>query len=455
MDLDLSRREFLRRTGSLGAAGVALPMALNLSILGEAVAATAPTDYKALVCLFMAGGNDCHNTVIPYDTTNYAAYAAIRQTLAIPRANLAASALGVADANGKQLALAPQWSGLKGLYDSGSLGVISNIGPLMVPTNKTQYKNNSVPLPPKLMSHNDQTSVWLSGAAEGSGRGWGGRIGDLYMANNTNSTLTCVMVGGSRVFLSGNQTAAFTMGTGNPTQMLSGNTSRWGNTSLKADLISLMTQGQSNELAKVYNDISQRGIGTSDTLASAYVGLADPTGFPTGNNLADQLKAIAKIISARDALGNKRQVFMVQIGGFDLHDDLMQKHPALLQNINDAMLAFQASMVTMGLQNQVTTFTASEFGRTLSSNGDGSDHGWGGHHLVMGGAVKGGQVWGRKMDAVIDGPDDVGQGRMIPDFSTEQLAWSLAQWFGAVDSDRDLILPTMKNFDANALKVFG
>ncbi|MCX7218138.1 MAG: DUF1501 domain-containing protein [Burkholderiales bacterium] len=455
MDHHFTRREFLKRASILGAAGVAAPMALNLSILNEAVAATSPTDYKALVCLYMAGGNDCHNVLIPYDNANYAKYAAIRQALAIPQASLSATALGVVDAGGRQMALAPQWAGLKTLYDAGSLGVISNIGTLAVPTTKTQYKNNSVPLPPKLLSHNDQTNVWLSGAGEGAGKGWGGRIADLYMANNTSTALTCVLIGGSRVFLSGQQTAAFTQGTGTPLQLLGGASSRWGNTTLRADLIDLMSKGKDNELANAYRDISNRGISTSTTVANAYVGKADPVGFPANNNLSDQLKAVAKMIAARDTLGNKRQVFMVQIGGFDLHDDLMQKHPGLLTSINDAMLAFQNSMLALGLQNNVTTFTASEFGRTLSSNGDGSDHGWGSHHLVMGGAVKGGQIFGKKMVPEIDGDFDIGQGRLIPDFATDQLAWSLAKWFGAEDSDRSLIMPTMANFDVNALKIFG
>lgn len=455
MDHHFTRREFLKRASILGAAGVAAPMALNLSILNEAVAATSPTDYKALVCLYMAGGNDCHNVLIPYDNANYAKYAAIRQALAIPQADLSKTTLGLVDSNGQQMALAPQWLGLKTLYDAGSLGVISNIGPLMKPTTKTDYKNKAFPLPPKLLSHNDQTNVWLSGAAEGAGKGWGGRIADLYMANNSNTALTCVMIGGSRVFLSGEKTAAFTQGTGTPLQLLNGQATRWGNNTLRNDLIDLMTKGRDNELVNAYRDISNRGISTSATVATAYVGQADPSGFPANNNLGDQLKAVAKMIAARNTLGNKRQVFMVQIGGFDLHDDLMQKHPALLTNINDAMLAFQNSMVALGLQNNVSTFTASEFGRTLSSNGDGSDHGWGSHHLVMGGAVKGGQIFGKKVVPEIDGDFDIGQGRLIPDFATDQLAWSLAKWFGAEDSDRSLIMPTMANFDVNALKIFG
>ncbi len=454
MNYDLSRREFLRRAGALGIAGVAAPLALNLSILGEAVAATAPTDYKAIVCLYMAGGNDCHNLLIPADAASHAKYAAIRQALTVPKANLASTLLGVPDSSGRQMALAPEWLGLKSLYDAGTLGVISNIGPLVVPTNKTQYKNNQVPLPPKLMSHNDQTNVWLSGAAEGAGKGWGGRIGDLYLGNNSNSALTCVMVGGAKVFLSGNQTSSFSIGTGSsPTQLLSGSSSTFGSTTLRNDLIALMQQKQNHEMAQVYADICGRGIATSDNLASTYKSIPDPTGFPD-EQLANQLKAVARMIAARGALGNKRQVFMVQLGGFDLHDDLVKNHPALLKKINDALVAFNNSIVAMGLQNQVTTFTASDFGRTLTSNGDGSDHGWGGHHIVMGGAVKGGKIWGPLVDPVIDGPIDIGQGRLIPHFATDQLAWSLAKWFGAEDADRSLILPSMNNFDANLFNPF-
>ncbi|QLG88564.1 DUF1501 domain-containing protein [Chitinibacter bivalviorum] len=455
MDYDLSRREFLRRAGALGIAGVAAPLALNLSILGEAVAATAPSDYKALVCVYMAGGNDCHNVLIPADAGNYAKYAAIRQSLAVSQSSLSATLLGSPDANGRQMALAPQWVGLKPYFDAGTLGVISNIGPLVVPTSKDDYKFNRVPLPPKLMSHNDQTNVWLSGAAEGAGRGWGGRIADLYMGSNTNSALTCIMAGGSRVFLSGKQTSAFAVGTGsNPTQLLGGSQWNFGSNTFRNDLMALMTQKQNHEMANVYADICNRGISTSDTLANVYKGIPEATGFPT-DTLGNQLKAVARMIAARSALGNQRQVFMVQIGGFDLHDDLVQKHPVLLKSINDALLAFQNALTAMSVQNNVTTFTASEFGRTLSSNGDGSDHGWGGHHLVMGGAVKGGKIWGPLLEPVVDGPVDIGQGRIIPHFATDQLAWELAKWFGASDSDRDLILPTMSNFNASDLSLFA
>ncbi|WP_373974060.1 DUF1501 domain-containing protein [Chitinibacter sp. SCUT-21] len=456
MEMNLSRREFLRRAGMLGVAGAAAPLALNLSILGEAVAATTPSDYKALVCVYLAGGSDSHNLLIPYDLSSHSQYASIRQSLAIARDRLSSTALNTPDGSGRQMALAPELLGLKGLYDSGQLGVISNIGPLVVPTSKSQFVNNAVPLPPKLMSHNDQTNVWLSGAAEGAGQGWGGRIGDLYQSNNSNAALSCIMVNGAKVFLSGKQTAAFTIGTGaKPTQLLSGVNARWGNANFRDDLMSLMTQVQSNELSNVYSETCKRGIATSDFLANTYKSVTDPSGFPAGNSLADQLKAVSRMISARTMLGNSRQVFMVSLGGFDLHDDLNADYPELLSKVNDAMLAFYNSLNSMGLANQVTTFTASEFGRSLASNGDGSDHGWGGHHLVMGGAVKGGQIWGRKIEPRVGGPDDIGQGRLIPDFATDQLAWSLAKWFGASDSDRDLILPSMSNFDANTLRIFA
>jgi uncharacterized protein (DUF1501 family) len=451
MDNTFSRREFLRRASLLGLSGLAAPMALNLSMLSEAVAATAPTDYKALVCIFLSGGNDSHNMLMPYDPSGYAAYAAARQALATAQANI----IPLGGAADQQLGLAPQMRGLQSLFAANKLGVISNIGPLLAPTTKSNYLNKSVPLPPKLMSHNDQSNIWLSGAPEGAGQGWGGRIADLYMANNSNQSLTCVMTGGSRVFLSGRQTSAYTVSTGAPTRLLWGSAGAFGSNTLGADIRALLGQTQINALAQVYVDTCQRGITTADSLASTYAGIADPVGFPASNELGDQLKAVARMIKARGSLGNKRQVFMVQLGGFDLHDNLLAIYPALLQKINDAMVAFQTEMELQGVSEQVTTFTASEFGRTLSSNSDGSDHGWGAHHFVMGGAVQGGKVWGQRREPLLDGPNDIGQGRLIPDFATDQLAWSLAKWFGVADSDRDLILPAMRNFDAGALNLFG
>ncbi|NHQ84508.1 DUF1501 domain-containing protein [Iodobacter sp. HSC-16F04] len=451
MDKHLSRREFLRRAGMLAATGAAAPMAFNLSLISEAAAAAMPGDYKALVCVFLSGGNDHQNTLIPYDQANYNAYAAIRQTLATPRAQL--SALPNALSDGRQMALAPQLSGLSSLYAAGRLAVVANMGPLIQPTTKLQYQNRSVPLPPKLFSHNDQQSYWMSSMAEGADSGWGGRVGDLFLSGNSNAALSCISVGGVGLYLSGKEARSFSVGvSGNPLLL-------WGSSyvfgpGFVSDLKGMMTADKSNHLENEYVKVTRRGLNTSSTLDAALK--AAPvltTVFPAGNALADSLKMVAKLISVNGQLGNKRQVFMVQLGGFDLHDGLLAKHPVLLKTVNDALMAFDGALNELGLQNQVTTFTGSEFGRTLSSNGDGSDHGWASHHFVMGGAVAGGQIFGRVPLPVIGGNDDVGQGRYIPDLSVEQLAWPLAKWFGVADSDRYLVLPTLARFDENALKI--
>ncbi|AZN36662.1 DUF1501 domain-containing protein [Iodobacter ciconiae] len=451
MDKHLSRREFLRRAGILAATGAAAPMAFNLSLMGEAAAAAMPGDYKALVCVFLSGGNDHQNTLIPYDLANYNAYAAIRQSLAIPRAQL--SALPNALSDGRQMALAPQLSGLSSLYTAGRLAVVANMGPLIQPTTKLQYQNRSVPLPPKLFSHNDQQSYWMSSMAEGADSGWGGRVGDLFLNSNASAALSCISVGGIGLYLSGKEARSFSVGvSGNP-QLLWGSNYVFG-PDFMTDLKTMMTNNKSNHLENEYVKVTQRGLNTSSKLdAVLKAAPALNTVFPWGNALADSLKMVAKLISVKGQLGNQRQVFMVQLSGFDLHDGLIAKHPVLLKMLNDALMAFDSALSELGLQDQVTTFTGSEFGRTLSSNGGGSDHGWASHHFVMGGAVAGGQIYGRVPMPVLGGSDDVGQGRHIPDLSVEQFAWPLAKWFGVADADRYLVLPTLARFDENVLNI--
>ncbi|AMC35060.1 DUF1501 domain-containing protein [Janthinobacterium sp. B9-8] len=451
MDNTLSRREFLRRAGMLAATGVAAPMAFNLSLMSEAAAAASPSDYKALVCVFLAGGNDHQNTVVPYDLQSYQAYANIRQTIATPRDRLLPLASLLSD--GRQMALAPQLSGLATLFAAGRLGIVANMGPLAQPTTKAQYQNHTAVLPPKLFSHNDQQSYWMSSMAEGADSGWGGRVGDLFLSGNGNAALSCISVGGNGLYLSGQQARSFAVGTGGNPLLLWGSTNLFG-PSYISELKALMSSNKNNYLEDEYVKVTQRGLNTSAQLDAALK--AAPvlnTSFPANNSLADSLKMVAKLISTRGQLGNQRQVFMVQLAGFDMHDRLSSQHPILLKALNDALTAFDGALTELGLQDQVTTFTGSEFGRTLSSNGDGSDHGWASHHFVMGGAVAGGQIHGRVPLPVIGGADDVGQGRYIPDLSVEQLAWPLAKWFGVPESDRYLVLPTLAKFDENALRI--
>ncbi|HEY1399569.1 DUF1501 domain-containing protein [Roseateles sp.] len=454
----LRRREFLKRASAVSIAGTAAPWALQLATIGEAAAAAAPNDYKAIVCLFMYGGNDYGNTVIPYDTANYQAYANIRQALAIPRDQLAATALtpSLALPDGRQLALAPTMNRLKPVFDAGRLGVMLNIGPLMQPTTVAQYKAANVPLPPKLFSHNDQSSLWQSSRPEGATSGWGGRLADQFLSSNGNATFSCINVSGNAVFMSGGQAVQYQMSAGGAVAINGANRSLFGSAACAEALRGMITGERQHWMEQELNRVTARSVNAQGTVTTALATTTLQTPFETnGNGLASQLQTVARLIGARASLGVKRQVYFVSIGGFDLHDNLMSQQPVLLGNVASAMASFDAALVELGVAPNVTTFTASDFGRTLSSNGDGSDHGWGSHHLVMGGAVKGGRFYGTAPTVAVNGPDDVGQGRLLPTTSVDQLAATLALWMGVPATDLPSILPGIVNFTQKDLGLFA
>jgi uncharacterized protein (DUF1501 family) len=449
----LARRAFLRRAGHLGLAGIATPWALNLAAMGEAAAFSA-TDYKAIVCVFLYGGNDYGNTIVPFDNANYARYATIRTGIATPQAELALTALTPTTAlpGGMQLALAPQMGRLKSLFDAGKLAVQLNVGPLVQPTTLAQYSAKSVPLPAKLFSHNDQQSVWQSSQAEGSIQGWGGRLGDLGLANNGNATFTCISVTGNAVYLAGQTATAYQVSPTGAVPIKGVNNGVYGSAACAAALRSLITQSSPHLMENEYAKTTQRSMEAEVAVTAATAGVTLATTFNTTNPLnetnplAAQLQMVAKLIAARTALSAKRQVFMVSLGGFDTHDFLPTQHPVLLSSVADAMASFYDATVELGVANSVTAFTASDFGRTLASNGDGSDHGWGSHHFVMGGAVKGKEFYGTAPAIAVNGPDDVGQGRLLPSTSVDQFAATLASWFGVSASELPLVVPNIGNY---------
>jgi uncharacterized protein (DUF1501 family) len=451
---ELQRREFLRRASAVGIAGTAAPWALSLAGIGEAAAATVPTDYKALVCLFMYGGNDYGNTLVPYDTSSYNAYANIRQALATPRDTLAATALPTGT-DGRQMALAPQLGKLKGLWDGGKLAVQLNVGTLVQPTTLDQYKARSVPLPPKLFSHNDQQSVWQASLPEGATSGWGGRLGDLFMGGNGASTFTCINVAGNAVFMAGRQAVQYQVSTAGAVPINGVTKSLYGSATCSAALRSLITADRTHWMESELNRVVKRSIDAQSSLSTALAGVpAFTTAFDTTASLSSQLLMVAKLIAARQALGATRQVYFVSLGGFDMHDLLVTQHPLLLTQVNDALASFYDATVELGVADKVTTFTASDFGRTLTSNGDGSDHGWGSHHFVMGGAVKGGRYYGTLPSVSVNGPDDVGQGRLLPTTSVDQLAATLATWMGVSATDLPMVLPQITNYSTRDLGYF-
>lgn len=467
----VSRRAFLRRSAQLAFTGAALPTALNLAAIGEA-AAFGATDYKALVCVFLYGGNDYANTLVPYDSTRYAQYAQIRgdgrtdgtaSGIALARNDLAATLLQPTTAlsGGMQYALHPRMGGLASLFNAGQAAALLNVGTLVAPTTRAQYTSGSVPLPPKLFSHNDQQSVWQSSAAEGSTTGWGGRMGDLALSNNTRSLFTCMSVTGNTVFLSGQSALAYQVGTGGAVKINCVTNNVYRSAAVRDVLAQITRQAGSNHLMEqAYTDVTSRSINAEGAITSALTGAgADGASFApftndvlANNSLASQLKMVARLIAARSDLGNKRQVFFVSMGGFDMHDNLLSGHNTLLDRVSQAMAAFQQSMVNLGINDKVTAFTASDFGRTLTSNGDGSDHGWGSHHFIVGGAVRGKAFYGKAPPVSVGngtGSEDqwhVGNGRLLPSTSVDQYAATLARWFGVPPSELPDLLPHLRNF---------
>jgi uncharacterized protein (DUF1501 family) len=481
-----SRRAFLKRTGQLAFSGAALPMAMNLAAMGEAAAFNNPGDYKALVCVFLYGANDFANTVVTYDNPSYAQYLNIRGAftasggLALPQADLAATLLtpkvAPVDSLGvtRKFALNPAMTRMANLFNTGKAAIQLNVGPLVVPLTRDQYNSTdrkTYPRPPQLFSHNDQQSIWQSSSPEGSKIGWGGNMGDLALASNTQSTFTCMSVTGNAVFLSGDQALQYQVTTNGAVKINSADVTKntYGSAAITSAMRFLVQQTRGHALEKEYNKVTARSITAEGAVTSALSSTTATTyTFPGSNSLADQLKMVARLISARSTLGAQRQVFMVSLGGFDTHDFLARDHggfrdannaiiPGLLGKVSEAIGAFHDATVAMGISDKVTTFTASDFGRTLASNGDGSDHGWGSHHFVVGGAVNGQSFYGVAPPVSVSdvktgnayNPENqwhVGQGRLLPTTSVDQFGATMAKWFGVASSEMTSVFPNIGNF---------
>lgn len=450
---EAGRRAFLLRACALGATGAATPLALSLSALGAAAAQSAPpSSYKALVCVFLYGGNDPYNTLVPYDDAAYRAYAAARGDIALARDALHATALRgkTPAANGARFALAPALAPLAPLYESGQMAALLNVGPLVVPTSKADYISARVPLPPKLFSHNDQQSYWQALAPEGASSGWAGRLTDLFANANAQATFTGITAGGSTVLLAGRKVAGYRVGINGSTRIDLLTRDMYGSSACTALLRQLITQPREHLMERELSRMAAQSIAADTQLRAALADVAVPGDF--GSPLAQQLKIVARIIGARQALGARRHVFFVSQNGYDNHTGLNDTHPALLRELGQSLAAFQQALSAMSVAGQVTTFTASEFGRTLGSNGNGSDHGWGSHHLVLGGAVNGGRYYGTHPEIALDGPGFVDNGRLLPTLAVDQLGASLGAWFGAGRDDLGLVFPNLKHFDAEALR---
>lgn len=461
---ELSRRQFLRNASMASMAGMAVsPFLMELNSVAAMAQQTSPTDYRALVCIFLQGGNDGHGTVMATDTESYSAFTTARSGapgLAYNQADLLPITLKTPQ-SGRTFALNPYLSGVQNLFNAGRAAIVSNTGTLIAPTTKSQIQKGSVPLPASLYSHFDQTAAWQAIAANGGSAvhtGWGGAMADLISSMNSNSAFTCISTSGVALFLSGETSYQLNVTSAGPIPIYGLSQPLFGQQAGSTALSSILTADETNMFAKEYEVVIGRSTAAQATLATSMLpagptGIANPPQYLdpmtkklADNGLATSLQTVARIIGGRSGLGVTRQIFYVTLGGFDMHDNQAPQHARLLTQLGSALEYFDSVMMTAGLSDSVTTFTASDFGRTLTANSDGTDHGWGSHHIVTGGAVKGGDMYGQYPVIGSNQANDMGAGRLIPTTSVEQYAGTLAKWFGLSDGQVREVFPNFGNF---------
>ena len=429
----------------MGATGILSALA-QLRVIGAVAADTAPSDYKALVCIFLYGGNDANNLIIPSDTTGYASYASQRTALAIPQSSLL-SITPKTYSDGRQYGIHPSLVEMQSLFSGGHLALMANTGTLTYPTNLTQYKSGSASLPPQLFSHADQQVQWQSSVPDQPFQtGWGGRLADMVNALNTSSNISMsISLAGQNSFQVGNVVSQYAVSSSGAVT-LNGATGGSINPVRYSNQLALLNQQESNLFQAAFSGITKTAISDSNLLTTILTGATTlATVFPN-TSLGNQLKMIARLISAAPSLGLKRQVFFASLGGFDTHTVELTTQAPLLVQVSQALNAFNSATIELGVANQVTAFTASDFNRTYNTNGNGADHGWGSHHLVMGGAVNGGDIYGKMPSLVIGGPDDTGRGNWIPTTSVDQYSATLASWFGVSGTNLPVVLPNIGRF---------
>ncbi len=449
--MNRNRRDFVRRALCATASSAMFGSLFGkLSLAHAAVPRRlAGTDYRALVCVFMYGGNDSLNMLVPTDAPHYSIYNTSRSGLALPNNGALLNLSGLnAPSDGATYGLQSTMTGLRDLFNiQRKAAVVANVGPLLYPVTKTQYQNGSVPLPEQLFSHSDQQVCWQSPNSDSTDRlGWGGKLADLFFSSNTNQTLSMnISLDGENVYQAGAQVSPYFMNSGGTESIWAIDNNSW-NDRRRTAFNALVNAAQSNPLERAYSAGIKRSIAVEQQITAALAAApALATPFPN-TDIASQLKMVARLISARMTLGMSRQIFFVSLGGFDTHDAQLENHPVLMGNLSAAISAFYAATVELGVANSVTTFTASDFGRTLSSNGDGTDHGWGAHHWVVGGAVDGGKFYGSFPNLTSGGPDDADWGQIIPSTSVDQYAATLSKWYGLADTDRSLMFPNLGRF---------
>ena len=445
--MNISRRNTLKAlsAGALasGLGGFTLPFAH---------AQSAPSDYKALVCIFLFGGNDGNNMIIPADAAGYAGYSAIRGVDA--GINIAQSDLLTfrPTNTSSTYGFHPALSAVHPLFGQGKLAVLANVGPLVAPISKAQYVAG-IGRPDQLFSHSDQQAQWQSGISDQASRtGWGGRLADAVAPmNGSNAYPVLTSVAGSALYTTGNTQSPLAIPSSGAFG-LAGLTGTDAMTKARAAALNaLLAEGKDHLLVKAAAEQTEQAISLSARVNPIITAnSATVTGLfnTAGNSLATQLLQVAKLIEARATFGLSRQIFFVSLGGFDTHNNQLNTQNTLLGYVGSAMKSFYDATAALGVANNVTTFTLSDFGRTFKpAAGGGSDHAWGNHHMVMGGAVKGGAMYGTFPEHRLGGPDDVStEGRWLPTTSVDQYAATLANWFGVPAAQLATVAPNIGAF---------
>jgi uncharacterized protein (DUF1501 family) len=484
---NISRRAFIRQAACASVGTLAMTSAISqLRFMNAAVAQSNITDYKALVCIFLQGGNDSNNMIIPTTSSQYNNYASIRTPiLAIPQSAI----LGVTSLNpdGNTYGLHPSCPELSALFGEGKLAFLFNAGTLVYPINRAQYLAGTVKQPPQLFSHADQQTQWQTSIPDQPPTtGWGGRVSDLMNAVQPNAPISLmVTLAGANTFEVGNIVAQYSVSTSGAVSLsLPTSPSGGASTNRLPTLMNILGLPYTNLQAQAYANVAEQAINTGALLNNAISNTAAATfwsnSFPTKitppeggtaftSTLSPQLEMVARLIAAGSTplagggFGMKRQIFFCQVGGYDLHTGqtnysatspnnvLQGAHTNLLAELSQSMYAFQRAMEQLGLSKNVTSFTCSDFSRTFPSNGQGSDHGWGSHHLILGGAVKGQKTYGQFPILSVNGPNDTSTGRWIPTTAIDEYFATLATWFGVDASNLATVFPNISRFATSNL----
>ena len=453
----MKRRQFIERALCATASSALFgSFAGKLSIAHAATLAEPRllgSDYRALVCVYLYGGNDAFNMLVPRSGMARTEYAAARGGLALPAASLLPLNPSTAPSDGSAYGFSPAMPQLAALFNRTAtpspLAVVANIGPLLHPITKAQYQAGSVPVPAQLFSHSDQSVTWQKPAADMLvRRGWGGRLADMFFASNPNPNLSMnISVDGENVFQAGNSVVPYFVGQNGAETIPFVDEEPW-NASRRAAFLALRDASQGHALQRQYAAVMRRSMNNGSEVNAALEGEVPlATAFPD-THLGRQLRMVARLMHVRGPLQMQRQVFFVGLGGFDTHDTQLEDHAEALGELDGALAAFHAATVELGLDDAVTTFTASEFGRTTSINGDGTDHGWGSHHLVLGGAVNGRRIHGTLPSLATNGPDDADWGQIIPTRAVDQYAATLARWYGVPPGEMTTVFPNLGRFAA-------